>query len=68
MISLTTLVFNNTKLVIMLINLTCNIELKINVSWNNTPLDYGINERVLVYLVKQVPKNTDSVKLYPVRY
>ena len=61
MISLTTLVFNDTKLVITFINITCNIELKIDVSWNNTPLDYGINERVLVYLVKQVPKNTDSV-------
>ena len=35
---LTTIVNNNAKLVIMFINLTCNIEIKINVGWNNTPL------------------------------
>ena len=31
------------------INLSCTLELKIYVSWNNTPLDYGV--RVIYPLV-----------------
>ena len=38
----TMLVNNYVKLVITFINLTCNIELKIYVSCNNTPLNYGV--------------------------
>ncbi len=42
MISITRFVSNNAKLVITFINLTCNIELKIYVSCNNTSLNYGV--------------------------
>ena len=38
MISLTKVVYNDTKLIITSINLTCNIEIKISISCNNTPL------------------------------
>ena len=38
----TTLVNNYVKLVTMFINLTCNIELKIYISWNKTLLHYSI--------------------------
>ena len=41
-LNLTTLVNNCLKLVFTFINQTCTKELKINVSWNNTPLDYGV--------------------------
>ena len=46
--SLTTLVYNDS---ITSINITCNTEIKINVSWNNPPLDYG--DRVIIFLVYQ---------------
>ena len=76
MISLTTLVYNDGKVVIMSINLICNIEIKINFSWNILHFDYG--ERVICflvkrqrernlefkiewYLVKQIIENTDRV-------
>ena len=47
------------------INLSCTLELKIYVSWNNTPLDYGV--RVIYplvanetdsefYLIRQIPR------------
>ena len=38
----TMLVNNYVKLVITFINVTCTIELKIYVSCNNTPLNYGV--------------------------
>ncbi len=71
MISLTTLVYNDGKVVIMSINLICNIEIKINFSWNILHFDDG--ERVQRqgeknlefknewYLVKQIIENTDRV-------
>ena len=39
---LTALINNYVKLIITFINVTCTIELKIDVSWNNTPLDYSV--------------------------
>ena len=46
----------------MFINLTCMIEFKIYVSWNNTPHDYGVrviyprvaNETNLSHIVRQI--------------
>ena len=61
------LVQNDAKLVITFINLTCNIELKINVSWNNTPLDNSVRVIILLvyqqegcYLETQIPENIEG--------
>jgi len=50
-INVITIVDNDVKLAITFINLNCVIELKINVSWNNTPFDYCV--RVIISLVFQ---------------
>ena len=65
MISLTTLVYNDAKLLITSINLICNTVIKINVRWLvgvRVIIFLGYQrEGTLVYLVKQIPKNTDLV-------